>query len=69
MLQFKNISYGIEPVATASEFVHMIYEDKGYNINLPLLRDSDVYSYNNSEFHYRKKSEVSVDFFILIYLV
>ncbi|XP_035866996.1 disintegrin and metalloproteinase domain-containing protein 5-like [Phyllostomus discolor] len=57
-LQFKNVSYGIEPVATESEFVHMIYEDKGYDINLPLLRENDFYSYNTSEFHYGKKSEV-----------
>ncbi|XP_036917509.1 disintegrin and metalloproteinase domain-containing protein 5-like [Sturnira hondurensis] len=64
MLQFRNISYGIEPVETVSEFVHMIYEDKGYNINLPLLRDNDIYSYNNSEYHYRKKSE-RVEFFKL----
>ncbi|KAF6084372.1 hypothetical protein HJG60_008641 [Phyllostomus discolor] len=56
-LQFKNVSYGIEPVATESEFVHMIYEDKGYDINLPLLRENDFYSYNTSEFHYGKKSE------------
>ena len=68
-LQLKNVSYGIEPVETVSEFIHVIYEDKGYNLNLPLIRDSDVYSYNNSEYHYRKKSEVSVDILILIYLV
>ncbi|XP_071076243.1 disintegrin and metalloproteinase domain-containing protein 5-like [Desmodus rotundus] len=32
-LQLKNVSYGIEPMETVSEFIHVIYEDKGSEMN------------------------------------
>ncbi|XP_016079794.1 PREDICTED: disintegrin and metalloproteinase domain-containing protein 5-like [Miniopterus natalensis] len=47
----------------ASGFVHMIYEDKDANINIPLL-GVDMYSYNNSKYQLRKNSE-RVEFFKL----
>lgn len=52
----------------ASGFVHMIYEDKDANINIPLL-GVDMYSYNNSKYQLRKNSEVSVYFLTLMYSV
>nr|KAF6427086.1 hypothetical protein HJG63_000295 [Rousettus aegyptiacus] len=56
-LQFKNISYGIEPMEAISGFMHIIYEEKDYNTNIPLLGDSDTYNYTNSEYQGRKSSE------------
>ncbi|XP_006900366.1 PREDICTED: disintegrin and metalloproteinase domain-containing protein 5-like [Elephantulus edwardii] len=38
ILQFKNFSYGIEPMEGISGFLHVIYEDKNDNINIPSLR-------------------------------
>uniref|UniRef100_A0A8D2JQU5 Disintegrin and metalloproteinase domain-containing protein 5 n=1 Tax=Sciurus vulgaris TaxID=55149 RepID=A0A8D2JQU5_SCIVU len=35
ILQFKNVSYGIEPIETLSGFMHMIYEEKSNQINIP----------------------------------
>lgn len=52
-----------------SGFMHIIYEEKDYNTNIPLLGDNDPYSYTNSEYQVRKSSEVSVDFLILTYSV
>lgn len=49
--------------------MHIIYEEKDYNTNIPLLGDSDTYNYTNSEYQGRKSSEVSVDFLILTYSV
>lgn len=61
-LQFKNISYGIEPMEAESGFMHMIYEEKNYNISIPLLGDNRTDSHTNSDYQVRKSSEVSVDF-------
>ncbi|XP_023375814.1 disintegrin and metalloproteinase domain-containing protein 5-like [Pteropus vampyrus] len=63
-LQFKNISYGIEPMEAISGFMHVIYEEKDYNTNIPLLGDNDTYSHTNSEYQGRKSSEVT-EFFKL----
>ncbi|XP_077625660.1 disintegrin and metalloproteinase domain-containing protein 5-like isoform X4 [Crocuta crocuta] len=56
-LQLKNISYGIEPMEVISGFVHMIYEEKNDNTNIPLLGEYKTYSYNNLYYHIRKSSE------------
>ncbi|XP_058381246.1 disintegrin and metalloproteinase domain-containing protein 5-like isoform X3 [Diceros bicornis minor] len=55
-LQFKNISYGIEPMEALSGFVHMIYKEKNDNTNIPLLGDNNTYSHN-SLYEVRKSSE------------
>lgn len=68
-LQLKNISYGIEPLEAVSGFVHMIYEGKNDNTNIPLLGENKTYSYNNLYYHIRRSSEVSDDFLILTYLL
>lgn len=68
-LQFKNISYGIEPMETVSGFVHIIYEEGNDNPNIPLLGDNDTYSRNNLQYQDSKSSEVSVGFLILSYSV
>ncbi|XP_025778052.1 disintegrin and metalloproteinase domain-containing protein 5-like [Puma concolor] len=56
-LQLKNISYGIEPMEAVSGFVHMIYEEKNDNTNIPLLGENKTYSYNNLYYHIRRSSE------------
>lgn len=45
-----------------SGFMHMIYEEKNYNISIPLLGDNRTDSHTNSDYQVRKSSEVSVDF-------
>nr|XP_010956526.2 disintegrin and metalloproteinase domain-containing protein 5-like [Camelus bactrianus] len=58
ILQFKNVSYGIEPMEAVSGFMHMIYEEKNDDSNIPLLWENDTYSYRrNSEYPVRKGSE------------
>ncbi|KAI5211167.1 Disintegrin And Metalloproteinase Domain-Containing Protein 5-Like [Manis pentadactyla] len=57
-LQFKNISYGIEPMETVSGFVHIIYEEENDNPNIPLLGDNDTYSHNNLQYQDIKSSEL-----------
>uniref|UniRef100_A0A8C3VYF8 Disintegrin and metalloproteinase domain-containing protein 5-like n=1 Tax=Catagonus wagneri TaxID=51154 RepID=A0A8C3VYF8_9CETA len=61
-LQFKNISYGIEPVEAVSGFMHMIYEEKNNSTNISLLWNNaiDINSYENSPYQVRKSSEVSL---------
>ncbi|KAM7111263.1 disintegrin and metalloproteinase domain-containing protein 5-like [Molossus nigricans] len=62
-LQLKNISYGIEPMETTSEFMHMIYEDEDFDTNIPLIGDDNyIYSYNNHEY---KNSSERVEYFKL----
>ncbi|XP_007933253.2 disintegrin and metalloproteinase domain-containing protein 5-like [Orycteropus afer afer] len=57
ILQFENISYGIEPMEAISGFVHLIYEEKNENINIPLLGNNDIYAWsNNSQNQVRKSS-------------
>ncbi|XP_062932800.1 disintegrin and metalloproteinase domain-containing protein 5-like [Cynocephalus volans] len=57
-IQFKNISYGIEPLEAVSGFVHMIYEERSDNTNIPLLGENDTYSwFENSQYQVRKSSE------------
>ncbi|XP_045142797.1 disintegrin and metalloproteinase domain-containing protein 5-like [Echinops telfairi] len=57
ILQFTNISYGIEPLEALSGFVHKIYEEKS-DINIPLLGDSDIYSWSiDSQYQARKSSK------------
>ncbi|XP_036314504.1 disintegrin and metalloproteinase domain-containing protein 5-like [Pipistrellus kuhlii] len=62
LLQLKNISYGIEPIEFASEFMHLIFEDKDYYTNISLIGISNIY---NSDYQYRKSFE-RVEFFKLI---
>uniref|UniRef100_A0A8C8YSC3 Disintegrin and metalloproteinase domain-containing protein 5 n=1 Tax=Prolemur simus TaxID=1328070 RepID=A0A8C8YSC3_PROSS len=58
MVQFKNISYGIEPLEALSGFVHMIYEEKSDNTNIPLLGDNDTSAwFNYLPYPLRKSSE------------
>lgn len=61
-LQFKNFSYGIEPVETISGFMHMIYEEKNNSTDIPLLWNNDINSYERLQYQVRKSSEVSADF-------
>ncbi|XP_075413337.1 disintegrin and metalloproteinase domain-containing protein 5-like [Tenrec ecaudatus] len=57
ILQFTNISYGIEPLEALSGFVHKIYEEKN-DINIPLLGDSDIYSWSiDSQYQVKKSSK------------
>ncbi|XP_069429046.1 disintegrin and metalloproteinase domain-containing protein 5-like [Ovis canadensis] len=56
-LQFKNISYALEPVESISGFVHMIYEEKNDVSAMPLLLENDTYSYERSQYKVRKSSE------------
>ncbi|XDB65180.1 hypothetical protein ABFV05_018796 [Capra hircus] len=58
-LQFKNISYALEPVESISGFVHMIYEEKNDVSAIPLLLENDTYSYERSQYKVRKSSERS----------
>ncbi|XP_037382000.1 disintegrin and metalloproteinase domain-containing protein 5-like [Talpa occidentalis] len=46
-MQFKNISYGIEPMEAVSGFMHMIYEEKKDKIKIPLLGGNVTYSRND----------------------
>ncbi|XP_006860055.1 PREDICTED: disintegrin and metalloproteinase domain-containing protein 5-like [Chrysochloris asiatica] len=61
LLQFENISYGIEPMEAVSGFVHMIYEGK--NDNVPLLRDSDIYSWSRDSHYEVRKTSQGTEFF------
>ncbi|XP_065803171.1 disintegrin and metalloproteinase domain-containing protein 5-like isoform X5 [Muntiacus reevesi] len=56
-LQFKNISYAVEPVESVSGFMHMIYEEKSDINPIPLLLTNDTYSYESSQYKVRKSSE------------
>lgn len=56
-LQFKNFSYGIEPVETISGFMHMIYEEKNNSTDIPLLWNNDINSYERLQYQVRKSSE------------
>ncbi|KAM9622480.1 LOW QUALITY PROTEIN: disintegrin and metalloproteinase domain-containing protein 5-like [Trichechus inunguis] len=62
ILQFKNISYGIEPMEAVSGFVHMIYEEKNDNINIPLLGDSDIFAWSNDLQDKVRKSSKRTEF-------
>ncbi|XP_059857504.1 disintegrin and metalloproteinase domain-containing protein 5-like isoform X2 [Delphinus delphis] len=57
ILQFKNISYGIEPMEAVSGFMHMIHEEKNDITNIPLLWENDTYIYDSSQYQVRKSSE------------
>ncbi|KAM9043534.1 disintegrin and metalloproteinase domain-containing protein 5-like [Megaptera novaeangliae] len=57
ILQFKNISYGIEPMEAVSGFMHMIHEEKNDITNIPLLRENDTSLYDSSQYQVRKSSE------------
>ncbi|KAM9622478.1 LOW QUALITY PROTEIN: disintegrin and metalloproteinase domain-containing protein 5-like [Trichechus inunguis] len=61
ILQFKNISYGIEPMEAVSGFVHMIY-GKNDNINIPLLGDSDIFAWSNDLQDKVRKSSKTTEF-------
>ncbi|XP_021563864.1 disintegrin and metalloproteinase domain-containing protein 5-like, partial [Carlito syrichta] len=55
-VQLENISYGIEPLEAVSGFVHMIYEEKNDNTNIPLLGENDTYAWLSSQYQVRKRS-------------
>uniref|UniRef100_A0A8C0JM35 Disintegrin and metalloproteinase domain-containing protein 5-like n=1 Tax=Canis lupus dingo TaxID=286419 RepID=A0A8C0JM35_CANLU len=57
-LQLKNISYGIEPMEAISGFVHMIYEEKLGNTNIPLLGENRSYSYDSAYYYNKERSQV-----------
>ena len=59
-LQFKNISYALEPVESVSGFMHMIYEEKNDISAIPLLLENDTYSYERSQYKVRKSSESGI---------
>ncbi|XP_072491224.1 disintegrin and metalloproteinase domain-containing protein 18-like isoform X6 [Notamacropus eugenii] len=42
LLQFENISYGIEPLESTAGFEHLIYQIKNENISVPLLEENDT---------------------------
>uniref|UniRef100_A0A8C6AQJ2 Disintegrin and metalloproteinase domain-containing protein 5-like n=1 Tax=Monodon monoceros TaxID=40151 RepID=A0A8C6AQJ2_MONMO len=62
ILQFKNTSYGIEPMEAVSGFMHMVHEEKNDITNIPLLWENDTYIYDSSQYQVRKSSEVSFDY-------
>ncbi|XP_068931953.1 disintegrin and metalloproteinase domain-containing protein 18-like [Petaurus breviceps papuanus] len=45
LLQFENISYGIEPLESTAGFEHLIYQVKNENISVPLLEENDTDSW------------------------
>ncbi|XP_012611545.1 disintegrin and metalloproteinase domain-containing protein 5-like isoform X2 [Microcebus murinus] len=58
IVQFKNTSYGIEPLEALSGFVHMIYEETSDNTNIPLLGDNDTFAwFNDLPYQARKGSQ------------
>ncbi|XP_037669056.1 disintegrin and metalloproteinase domain-containing protein 5-like [Choloepus didactylus] len=58
ILQFKNISYGIEPMEAESGFMHMIFEEENDNIDIPLLKENDTSAWlDNSQYQVRKSSK------------
>ncbi|XP_020840877.1 disintegrin and metalloproteinase domain-containing protein 18 isoform X2 [Phascolarctos cinereus] len=42
LLQFENISYGIEPLESTAGFEHLIYQIKNENVSVPLLEENDT---------------------------
>ncbi|KAM6149590.1 disintegrin and metalloproteinase domain-containing protein 5-like [Erethizon dorsatum] len=44
VMQFKNISYGIEPLEAVSGFMHMIYEENNDNAHVALFGENDTYA-------------------------
>lgn len=64
-MQFKNISYGIEPAEAVSGFAHMIYEEKTDPSVIHLV-ENDTHGWLYASWNeVRKYPEVSVDSFIL----
>ncbi|KAM6221041.1 disintegrin and metalloproteinase domain-containing protein 5-like [Rhynchocyon petersi] len=66
ILQFKNFSYGIEPMEAISGFVHMIYEEKNDNINIPPLGVNDTFAWFDSSQKEVRKSSRRTEFFKLL---
>ncbi|KAG8512508.1 Disintegrin and metalloproteinase domain-containing protein 5, partial [Galemys pyrenaicus] len=56
-MQFKNISYGIEPMEAVSGFMHMIYEEKKNKIKVPLLGGNVTYSRSDLIYEVRTGTE------------
>ncbi|KFO36439.1 Disintegrin and metalloproteinase domain-containing protein 5 [Fukomys damarensis] len=48
VMQFKNISYGIEPLEAMSGFMHMIYEESNNDTHVPLFGENDTYAWLNT---------------------
>ncbi|XP_058146068.1 disintegrin and metalloproteinase domain-containing protein 5-like isoform X2 [Dasypus novemcinctus] len=58
ILQFNNISYGIEPMESESGFVHMIFQENNDNLDIPLLAENDTYAwFDNSHYQVRSDSK------------
>jgi hypothetical protein len=69
-IQFKNISYGIEPVEIVSGFVHMIYEERSDDINIPDVGKNETYAWlSDSQYHLRSSPNVSVNSFNLFCII
>ncbi|XP_012580233.1 PREDICTED: disintegrin and metalloproteinase domain-containing protein 5-like [Condylura cristata] len=56
-MQFKNISYGIEPMEAVSGFMHMVYEEKKDKIKIPLLGGNVTYSRSDLTYEVRTSIE------------
>ncbi|XP_077008668.1 disintegrin and metalloproteinase domain-containing protein 5-like isoform X2 [Tamandua tetradactyla] len=58
ILQFENVSYGIEPMEAESGFVHMIFVEENDNFDIPLLGENDTYAwFDNSQYQARKSAK------------
>uniref|UniRef100_A0A8D2HFX5 Uncharacterized protein n=1 Tax=Urocitellus parryii TaxID=9999 RepID=A0A8D2HFX5_UROPR len=55
IMQFKDVSYGIEPIDALSGFIHMIYEEKSNQINIPHSGKRVIYAESDESPHEGKK--------------
>ncbi|XP_077887451.1 disintegrin and metalloproteinase domain-containing protein 5-like [Ictidomys tridecemlineatus] len=56
IMQFKDVSYGIEPIDALSGFIHMIYEEKSNQINIPHSGKRVIYAESDESPHEGKKA-------------
>lgn len=69
-MQFKDVSYGIEPIDALSGFIHMIYEEKSNQINIPHSGKRVIYAESDESPNEGKKAiPVSVNSFISTYFI
>uniref|UniRef100_A0A8C6QUN7 A disintegrin and metallopeptidase domain 5 n=1 Tax=Nannospalax galili TaxID=1026970 RepID=A0A8C6QUN7_NANGA len=52
-IQFKSISYGIEPMEAVWGFAHMIYKSANSKISIPVFAENDTYWFNQSQHEFR----------------
>ncbi|XP_006253384.1 disintegrin and metalloproteinase domain-containing protein 5 isoform X2 [Rattus norvegicus] len=65
MIQFENVSYGIEPVETLSGFIHVIYENTNQQAKIPDLGENQTYSWSD-ELDYQFRSNMKKSGFAVL---